>query len=202
MLHATPGVAESCSYATSPSLGHVLAAAVDSEVRKIRTANEATVGSHPKAHVQAAVTASAGDALTAASRPRPAYLRGSDFSLKSQERTGGPFANSDSWCPTSWVWLSAFKLKKLLRRSANSNGDGRRPPERGYLPVMIQRLHLLRRERWAASPTKTPPVQTHCKFGNEIQTFSADFTTGRVEGTDRNRTMGMYSGDGVDGRWG
>ena len=32
-------------------------------------------------------------------------------------------------------------------------------------------------------------------FGNEIQTFSADFTTARAEGTDRNGAMGMYSGE-------
>ena len=66
------------------------------------------------------------------------------ISLKSQERTEEPFANSDSWYPTSWVWLSAFKLKncgysigKLERRwSATSRmgifaGDDSTPFAKG-----------------------------------------------------------------------
>jgi len=38
--------------------------------------------------------------------------------------------------------------------------------------------------------------QTNCKVGNGIQTFTADFTTAQIEHTDRNSTVGMYSGRG------
>jgi len=57
---------------------------------------------------------------------------------------------------------------------------------------MIQ-PRLLHRERWVANSTKKHQFKHAASFGKEIQTFSADFTTAREEGTDRNGAMGMYS---------
>ena len=67
---------------------------------------------------------------------------------------------------------------------------------------MIQ-PHLLHRKRWAAESTKNGQFKHAARLENEIQTFNADFTTARAEGTNRNGTVGMYSGerDRWAGKW-
>jgi len=117
------------------------------------------------------------------------------ISLKSQERTKELFANSDSWYPTTWVWLSAFKLKncgysigELERRwSATSRMEIFAGNDSTSTPFAPPRKRV-------ANPTENYQFKRDAGFWKEIWTFSADFTTAHEEGTDRNGAMWMYSG--------
>lgn len=46
---------------------------------------------------------------------------------------------------------------------------------------------------------KSSRLEDTAGLGKEIQTFNADFTTARTEGTDRNGMAEMYSSKRVDG---